>query len=313
MIEGGGLGEVDPDEVGPIDDAGRPTAWSTSSSPTRRRRPRRRSACSATSRARPRPGAAPDQAPLRDAGARARAPRLRRRSRSSRRSPTRARSTFLRERFAPEMVTALARIEGRPLGLIANDTRHMAGAITSDAADKAARFLQLCDALRPAGRLAGRHAGDDGRPRGRGDRPGPPRLAPAGRRRRAEGAAGRAWSCAAATASAPRRWSAAACTSRCSPSPGPPAHLGPMGLEGAVRLALRKELEAIADEAEREQRVRDLTAAAEENAKALNAAALFELDDVIDPAETRSLIASTLAAAAPGHPAGGSGRFIDAW
>ena len=67
----------------------------------------------------------------------------------------------------------------------------------------------------------------------------------------------------------------------------PSAHLGPMGLEGAVRLALRKELEAIADEAEREQRVRDLTAAAEENARALNAAALFELDDVIDPAETR--------------------------
>ena len=83
----------------------------------------------------------------------------------------------------------------------------------------------------------------------------------------------------------------------------PSAHLGPMGLEGAVRLALRKELEAIADEAEREQRVRDLTAAAEENAKALNAAALFELDDVIDPAETRGLIASTLAAAGDCPPA----------
>ena len=82
----------------------------------------------------------------------------------------------------------------------------------------------------------------------------------------------------------------------------PTAHLGPMGLEGAVRLALRKELEAIADEEERERRVRELTAAAEENAKALNAAALFELDDVIDPAETRSLIASTLRAA--GRPAG---------
>ena len=71
-----------------------------------------------------------------------------------------------------------------------------------------------------------------------------------------------------------------------------------MGLEGAVRLGLRRELEAIADEAEREQRVRELTAAAQENAKALNAATLFELDDVIDPAETRGLIASTLAAAA---------------
>src|SRR5204862_8096911 len=84
----------------------------------------------------------------------------------------------------------------------------------------------------------------------------------------------------------------------------PGAHLGPMGLEGAVRLALRKELEAIADEAEREQRVRDLTAQAEENAKALNAAALFELDDVIDPAETRGLIAATLTAAGDARPPG---------
>src|SRR6195952_395482 len=55
--------------------------------------------------------------------------------------------TFLRERFAPEMVTALARIDGRPVGVLANNTRVMAGAITSGAADKAARFLQLCDAF----------------------------------------------------------------------------------------------------------------------------------------------------------------------
>jgi acetyl-CoA carboxylase carboxyltransferase component len=80
-----------------------------------------------------------------------------------------------------------------------------------------------------------------------------------------------------------------------------------------VRLARRKELEAIADEAEREQRVRDLTAAAEENAKALNAAALFELDDVIDPAATRALIASTLAAAAQSPPPPGAQRFVDTW
>src|SRR5581483_9401076 len=55
--------------------------------------------------------------------------------------------TYLRERFAPELVTALARIEGRPCGVIANHTMHMAGAITSDAGDKAARFMQLCDAF----------------------------------------------------------------------------------------------------------------------------------------------------------------------
>ena len=91
----------------------------------------------------------------------------------------------------------------------------------------------------------------------------------------------------------------------------PSAHLGPMGLEGAVRLALRRELEQLADEEAREQRVREMTAAAQENAKALNAAQLFELDDVIDPAATRGLIAATLSAArvagAPAH------RFVDTW
>ncbi len=79
-------------------------------------------------------------------------------------------------------------------------------------------------------------------------------------------------------------------------------------------MALRKELEAIADDEEREQRVREATAAAQENAKAINAAQLFEIDDVIDPAETRSLIASTLAAAAAS--AGDRPRrhrFVDTW
>jgi acetyl-CoA carboxylase carboxyltransferase component len=90
----------------------------------------------------------------------------------------------------------------------------------------------------------------------------------------------------------------------------PGAHLGPMGLEGAVRLGLRKELEAIEDEAEREVRVREVTALAQENAKAINVAQLFELDDVIDPAETRGLIAATLAAA--GEPRR-SGRPVDPW
>ncbi len=73
-----------------------------------------------------------------------------------------------------------------------------------------------------------------------------------------------------------------------------------MGLEGAVRLGFRKELEAIEDEDARNARVRELTELAEENAKAVNAATLFELDDVIDPAETRRLIAATLAAAQDG-------------
>jgi acetyl-CoA carboxylase carboxyltransferase component len=91
----------------------------------------------------------------------------------------------------------------------------------------------------------------------------------------------------------------------------PSAHLGPMGLEGAVRLALRRELEALPDDAAREQRVRDATAAFQERVKALNAAQLFEIDDVIDPADTRALVAATLAAAPtrrrPRH------RFVDTW
>ena len=61
---------------------------------------------------------------------------------------------------------------------------------------------------------------------------------------------------------------------------------GAQRLEAAVRLGLRKELDAIADDDEREERVRQATAAAQENAKALNAAQIFEIDDVIDPADT---------------------------
>jgi acetyl-CoA carboxylase carboxyltransferase component len=86
-----------------------------------------------------------------------------------------------------------------------------------------------------------------------------------------------------------------------------------MGLEGAVKLGMRKELEVIADEREREQRIRELTAAAERNAAALNAATLFELDDVIDPGETRSCISSTLAAVGGAHASVDRGRFVDSW
>lgn len=220
--------------------------------------------------------------------------------------------TFLRERFAPEMATALGRIEGRPVGFVANDTRHMAGAITSDAADKAARFLQLCDAFGIAvvslvdtpGMMVGPQAEATGLVRHTS------RLLVAGAAlrvpliavilRRGYGLGAQAM--VGGSLHEPLLTIA-----------WPSAHLGPMGLEGAVRLALRKELEAIEDEAEREQRVRDLTAQATENAKALNAATLFELDDVVDPAETRALIASTLAAANPdGKPEGGR-RFVDTW
>jgi acetyl-CoA carboxylase carboxyltransferase component len=312
MIEGGGLGKVDPDEVGPI-------AIQTANGVVDLVAADEAEATAMTKRllayfqgASP-PGEEPDQACLRDA-----VPERQRRAYAVQpivETLADAGSvTFLRERFAPEMVTALARIEGRAVGVIANDTRHVAGAITSDAADKASRFLQLCDAFGlPVVSLV--------------DTPGMmvgPEAEATGLVRHASRLllAGAALSVPLVAVILRRGYGlgAQAMTGGSMHEPlltlaWPAAHLGPMGLEGAVRLALRKELEAIADEAEREQRVRELTGAAEDNAKALNAAALFEIDDVVDPAETRALIAATLAAAAhsgkavqpPRH------RFVDAW
>ncbi|MBN8869121.1 MAG: biotin carboxylase [Solirubrobacterales bacterium] len=221
-------------------------------------------------------------------------------------------TTFLREKFAPELVTALARIEGRPVGLIANDSRHMAGTITSDSADKAARFLQLCETfglpvislVDTPGFMVGPTHEETALVRHTS------RLLVAGAAltvpliavvlRRAYGLGAQAM--VGGSLHEPLltvTW--------------PSAHLGPMGLEGAVRLAMRKELEAIEDEEERERRVREMTAMAEQNARAMNAAQLFEVDDVIDPAETRSVIAATLAAAPARVAERPPHRFVDTW
>lgn len=222
--------------------------------------------------------------------------------------------TFLRPRFAREMVTALARIEGRPVGVIANDTRFTAGAITAAASDKAARFLQLCDAfglpvlslIDCPGYMVGPAAEAES-------------LVRRASRMLVAGAALRVPLIAVIL----RRGYGLGAQAMAGGSlhepvltvAWPGAHLGPMGLEGAVRLGMRKELEAIADEEEREALVAAATAAAQENAKALNAAMLFEIDDVIDPAETRAVVAATLAAAEPGtkKPAPDRSRFIDTW
>jgi acetyl-CoA carboxylase carboxyltransferase component len=310
MIAGGGLGEVEPDAVGPVSvqapNGVVDLVVADEAEATAAARKLLGYFQGATA-----PGEAPDQAPLRDA------------------VPERARRayavapivetladagsvTFLRERFAPELLTALGRVEGRPVGFLANDTRHSAGAITADAGDKAARFLQLCDAFGVAvvslidtpGMMVGPAAEATGLVRHAS------RLLVAGAAlrvpliavvlRRGYGLGAQAM--AGGSLHEPLLTVA-----------WPGAHLGPMGLEGAVRLALRKELEEIADEAEREQRVRDLTAAAEANAEALNAATLFELDDVIDPAETRGLIARTLAAAGDPPPGAPPRRFVDTW
>ncbi len=296
MIEGGGLGKVDPDEVGPIETQAANGVVDVVAADEAEATAVTKKLLAYFQGATP-PGDVPDQAALREA-----VPERQRRAYAVKpiieTLADAGSATFLRERYAPEMVTALARIEGKPLGFVANDTRHAAGAITSEAGEKAASFLELCSTFGlPVVSLV--------------DTPGMmvgPAAEATGLVRRASRLllAGAALQVPLIAVILRRGYGlgAQAMTGGSMHEPlltiaWPSAHLGPMGLEGAVRLALRKELEAIVDEEEREQRVRDLTAAAEENAKALNAAALFEIDDVIDPAETRSLIAATIAAAQP--------------
>jgi acetyl-CoA carboxylase carboxyltransferase component len=220
---------------------------------------------------------------------------------------------YLREQFAPEMVTALARVEGRSVGIFANNPIRLAGAITSGAADKAARFMQLCDAfavpilslIDTPGMMVGPEAEETALVRHCS------RLFVTGARlsvplvavilRKAYGLGAQAM--AAGSLHEPVLtvgW--------------PTAELGAMGLEGAVKLGLRRELESIVDERQRAERLEQLVAHAHEHAKALNAATLFELDDVIDPADTRELIARTLRAA-PRRDwrAEEPRRFVDTW
>ena len=217
--------------------------------------------------------------------------------------------TVLREAFAPELLTALARIEGRPAGVIANNCKHKAGVVTGEAADKAAHFMQLCDAfglpvvslIDTPGYMVGPEAERDALVRHcsrmliAGAALTVPTIAIIVRRGYGLGAQAMAFG----SLHEPLLTAA-----------WPDATLGPMGLEGAVRLAMRRDLEAIEDEDEREQRVRDLTAQMYEHARALNAAQIFEIDDVIDPADTRTTIARTLVAAGTPAP---SGRTIDSW
>ncbi|HEX4804483.1 MAG TPA: carboxyl transferase domain-containing protein [Conexibacter sp.] len=221
----------------------------------------------------------------------------------------------LRAAFGRTVITALARIEGRPVGVIANDPRHLAGALDADGCDKAARFVQLCDAFGlPIVSLV--------------DTPGF-MVGPESERTATVRHTSRLF-LAAATASVPflcvivRRAFGLGAQAMAGGSLHAPAvtlawpsgELGAMGVEGAVRLALRGELQAIADDAERERRVQDLVAAVRANSSALNAATYFELDDVIDPADTRARLAQTLAAVRipPPDPATGRRRtMVDAW
>jgi acetyl-CoA carboxylase carboxyltransferase component/acetyl/propionyl-CoA carboxylase alpha subunit len=219
----------------------------------------------------------------------------------------------LRPRFASGMVTALARLEGRPVGIIANDPRHLGGAIDANGADKAARFMQLCDAFDiPLVSLC--------------DTPGF-MVGPDAEKTATVRHFSRMF-LAASSLSVPffvvvlRKGyglGAQAMTAGSLLAPEftvswPTGEFGPMGIEGAVHLGFSKQLEAIADAAQRQQVFDGLVAAAYERGKALNMAAHLELDDVIDPADTRRWLVRGLASMPQLAPRQGRKRpFVDAW
>ena len=219
----------------------------------------------------------------------------------------------LRRDFAPGMVTALARIDGRPVGVLANDPTHLGGAIDADGADAAARLLQLCDAFDlpvvvlcdTPGFMVGPEAERDAGVRhfSRMFVVGANLQVPLVTVITRKGYGLGAQAMMGGHLKVPLLtvgW--------------PTSELGPMGLEGAVRLGFRKELEAIDDPAERAEREEQMIALAHANAEGLNVASFGEIDDVIDPAETRDRVAAALASAGSPSPRAGKRRpYVDTW
>jgi len=219
----------------------------------------------------------------------------------------------LRREFARGMVTSLIRVEGRTVGVIANDPRFLGGAIDSDGADKAARFMQLCDAhdipllflCDTPGIMVGpeiektalvRHSS---RMFVIGANLGVPFFTVVLRKAYGLGAiamSGGSFKRSVATVA----W--------------PTGEFGGMGLEGAVKLAYRNELAKIEDPTERRRKYEEMVAQMYERGKALSIATIFGVDDTIDPADTRPWLANLLRSL-PTVPRGPGKRrsAVDAW
>ena len=219
----------------------------------------------------------------------------------------------IREKFGIGVITAFIRVEGHPMGVIANNPHHLAGAIDSDGADKGARFIQLCDAfdipvlslMDCPGMMVGpdvektalvRHC---------------VRMFNAGANltvplfgvvvRKAYGLGVQAM-CGASSLVGffTVAW--------------PTAEFAGMNIEGSVKLGFRKELAAIEDPEQRRIEFERRVERAYEGAKAINAGVGGGLDDVIDPADTRSWIASSLKRLPPKAPRTGKKYpYIDTW
>ncbi len=312
MIEGGGLGVHEPGDVGPID-------VQHANGVVDLRAADEREAVALAKRylsyfnGLSEPAAVPDQTLLRDL-----IPEQRKRI-------YKVRSVLetlfdegsvleLRDGFGAGMVSALARLDGRPLGVLANDPTHLGGAIDADDADKAARFLQLCDAFElpvlflcdTPGFMVGPDAERTATVRHFS------RLFLAGANvtvatgtivlRKgyglgAQAMAGGGFKVPLFTVA----W--------------PTSEFGGMGLEGAVRLGMRRELDAVEDADERERLFEQLLAAAYRRGEGVNMAAYGEIDDVIDPADSRRWIATLFDDSSPSwrQRAGKKRPNVDAW
>ncbi|MFN8896065.1 MAG: carboxyl transferase domain-containing protein [Betaproteobacteria bacterium] len=217
----------------------------------------------------------------------------------------------LRAAFGTGVITALARLDGRAVAMVASNPRHLGGALDAPACDKLARFMQLADAfglplvsfIDSPGFMVGpesektamvRHASRLFVNAAALRVPVAAVVLRRGYGLGAMGLAGGSFHVPVAIAA----W--------------PSGEFGAMGLEGAVRLGFRKELEAAPDEAAREALFQRLLQQAIERGQALNMASHGEIDEVIDPADTRAWLRRVLASAcaAPLPP---RRPFIDAW
>ncbi len=219
----------------------------------------------------------------------------------------------IRRDFGVGMITAFIRIEGKPFGLIANNPKHLGGAIDAAAGDKAGRFLQLCDAFDipivslcdTPGFMVGPEAEKTAIVRhvARMFVTGASLTVPLfgivlrkGYGLGAQAMIGGGFHASFFTVA----W--------------PTGEFGGMGLEGYVRLGFRKEMEAIADPAERENWYKAKVAEMYANGKATSIASVLEIDEVIDPADTRHWIMSGLRSVPKPQARNGKKRpCIDAW